>query len=94
MKFILTYIKMYSLFLLRVLVLRVYIELTIIVCTFIWNLIMNLVGANEMKLPELSYVHLASFIVAIIFAMKTTYFVDGKKMKVWKNTYGFDPNEN
>lgn len=89
---IFTYIKLYSLFLLRVITLRIYIELVFLITTLLWNGVVNLFNLTNTDLPELAYINLISFGVAVTLALQTTYFVDGRKGKVWSDEFGFNPD--
>lgn len=93
MKMIWTYIKLYSLFLWRVIMLRIYIEFVFLITTIVWNFISNIFSLSNTEFPEMKYINLVCFGAAIILALQTTYFVDGRKGKVWSDTFGIDPDK-
>lgn len=61
------------------------------ITTILWNGVVSLFNLTPDELPELAYVKLISFGVAVTLALQTTYFVDGRKGKVWSDTFGIDP---
>ncbi len=92
MKIVFTYIKLYLLFILRVITLRVYVELVYWITTILWNCVVSIFHLTNNGLPEYVYVNLISFGVAITLALQTTYYVDGVKGKVWSGEFGFNPD--
>lgn len=88
-----TYIKLYLLFILRVITLRIYVELVYWITTILWNGIVNIFHLTSTSLPEYEYINLISFGVAVTLALQTTYFVDGRRGKVWSEEFGINPDK-
>lgn len=86
------YIKLYSLFILRVITLRIYVELVFWITIILWNGIVSIFNLANTGLPEYAYINLISFGVAVTLALQTTYFVDGRRGKVWSGEFGFNPD--
>lgn len=80
-------------FLFRIMILTLGVEIAfyIIICTrAIFRLLWHHAPPT---LPPSESVNLIAFGVATILAMQTTYILDGKKGKLWSDTFGFDPEK-
>jgi hypothetical protein len=73
--------------------LRIYIELVFLITTIAWNFISNIFNLSNTGWPEMKYINLISFGVAVTLALQTTYIVEGRRGKVWNDTFGFDPDK-
>lgn len=90
---ILTWIKVYSLFILRVFILMIYFKIIYLIIILIDTGIETLFNLNRHELPYISYVDLICFGVSLIFSLKTTYYINGTPYRVLGNKFGFNPEE-
>lgn len=93
MKTLFVYIRLYLLFLFRIMLLTMGVEIAFYITVCITAVIRFIIHKSPPTLPPNEYVNLIAFAVATILAMQTTYFIDGRRGKVWSDTFGFDPEK-
>ena len=88
------YVRLYLMFFLRVMLLIIGVEIAyFIICGIRTLLHMISFSSRPIVFPDLEYVELISFGVAVLLSLQTTYIIGGKRGKVWSNEFGFDKDK-
>jgi hypothetical protein len=87
------YIRLYLMFFLRTIMIKIGIEITFYITSTFNMWVRGIYNDGIISLPPSEYVSLISFGVAVLLALKTTYIIDGKRGKIYGDEFGFDPEK-